>query len=97
MEQTVDSGDKAAKPADPAAEGYTFAGWYKDAAFTEKFDFDAEINADTEVYAKWTKNEVVPPAPQTGDDSLMFVVLLAVSAIALAGTAFVGKGKKKEN
>ena len=55
--QTVESGAKATKPADLSAEGWTFGGWYADAACTTAFDFDTAISADTTVYAKWTENE----------------------------------------
>ena len=44
---TVKSGEKAAKPADPAKDGYTFKGW--------DFDFSTPIKADTEVKAKWVE------------------------------------------
>jgi uncharacterized repeat protein (TIGR02543 family) len=65
--QTVDKGAKATKPADaenPTKEGYTFAGWYKDAECTIAFDFDTEvITADTTVYAKWDKVAADEPTP----------------------------------
>ena len=56
-------------PYEPLREGYTFGGWYKDSACTEKWDFsadklpeatyDEEGNfeyVETRLYAKWTKN-----------------------------------------
>ncbi|MBR6224081.1 MAG: InlB B-repeat-containing protein [Lachnospiraceae bacterium] len=55
--QTILSGDKATKPADPTKSGYTFGGWFKDSAFTTPFDFEAGITDDMTVYAKW--NEVI--------------------------------------
>ncbi len=66
--QTVEEGNKAAKPADPSASGYTFDGWYADATFSAKFDFSSAINANTTVYAKWTevkKDEPTKPADPT--------------------------------
>ena len=36
-------------------EGYTFAGWYADAALTERIT-EVTLNASTSIYAKWTKN-----------------------------------------
>ena len=63
-----ESGKLTKPPYDPKREGYTFAGWYKDEACTEIFDFDndiVEINFDEEgnriyeefcLYAKWDKN-----------------------------------------
>ena len=56
--QTVPSGGKAVRPADPAASGYTFDGWFKDSARTTVFDFDSEtITANTVIYAKWSENK----------------------------------------
>lgn len=52
--QTVRSGAKATKPADPTKSGYTFGGWYKEDTFTTVFDFDDAVTADTTVYAKFT-------------------------------------------
>ena len=94
--QTVESGSKAIKPADPKASGYTFGGWYADATFSAKFDFNTAITTNTTVYAKWTKNSAAPTdptSPQTGDNSHMFlwVALLLVSGVTLVGTTVYGK------
>ena len=94
--QTVEEGGKAIKPADPKETGYKFAGWYADATFSTKFDFDTEITANTTVYAKWTKDSVAPTdptSPQTGDNSNVFlwIALLFVSCGALIGTTVYGK------
>ena len=56
-------------PYEPLREGYTFGGWYKDSACTEKWDFSADKlpeatydeegsfeYVETRLYAKWTKN-----------------------------------------
>ena len=98
--QTVESGFKATKPADPKASGYTFGGWYADATFSKKFDFNTAITANTTVYAKWTKNSAAPAdptSPQTGDTSNMFlwIALLLVSGGALVGTTVYGKKRKR--
>ena len=47
-----------AMPANPTRVGYTFAGWYTNAALTTQFSF-ANMPADnTTLYAKWTPNIV---------------------------------------
>ena len=39
----------------PTLEGYTFGGWYKEAACTTLFDFDTDtVEEATTLYAKWT-------------------------------------------
>lgn len=54
--QAVDDGGKATEPpAAPTKPGHVFAGWYKNAACTEEFDFNTGISADTTIYAKWEK------------------------------------------
>lgn len=48
-------------PANPERSGYTFAGWYKDAACTQAWDFAKDVvTGDMTLYAKWTKNAVNP-------------------------------------
>lgn len=51
--QTVTSGNKATRPANPSKTGCTFAGWYTNNTFTTAFDFDTAITANTVLYAKW--------------------------------------------
>lgn len=48
-------------PANPERAGFTFAGWYKDAACTQAWDFAKDVvTADMTLYAKWVKNAVRP-------------------------------------
>lgn len=51
--QTVTSGNKATRPANPTKTGCTFAGWYTSSTLTTVFDFDTAITANTVLYAKW--------------------------------------------
>ena len=55
--QTVESGKTATKPADPTASGWSFGGWYKEAACTNAFDFSTPITGDITLYAKWTEKD----------------------------------------
>ncbi len=59
--QTIENGNKATRPADPTAEGFTFGGWYTDSACQTLYDFNSAVTGNVVLYAKWTKNE--PPAP----------------------------------
>ncbi|MDE2442797.1 MAG: InlB B-repeat-containing protein, partial [Methanocorpusculum sp.] len=47
-------GDRVAEPANPVKDGYTFGGWYKDAACTQSWSFSDSIPGDMTLYAKWT-------------------------------------------
>ena len=63
---TVESGQTIAKPADPAAEGYTFTGWFRDTTTTIAWNFDADtVSENMTLYAGWVEN---PPA-QTAEAS----------------------------
>lgn len=58
--QTVYTGGKLEKVADPTDPDYTFDGWYTDAALTNPFDIKNDtISHDTVLYAKW---KVIPVA-----------------------------------
>ena len=41
--QTTTANGSVTKPADPTREGYTFAGWYTDAACTKAYDFATAV------------------------------------------------------
>ncbi len=42
------------KPTDPAVDGYTFWGWYKDAACTAEWNFAKDVvTSNTTLYANW--------------------------------------------
>lgn len=87
--QTVTSGAKATKPADPAKEGFTFDGWYKDAAFTTAFDFNTAINSDVTVYAKWKENATTP--------AVYYTVVSGANGTCTQGTDFVMQIKRSVN
>ena len=60
---TVQEGNRAAPPEDPAKEGYRFDGWHTDAEGTKPFDFETAVTADLTLYAKWTA--LAPSRPDT--------------------------------
>ena len=52
--QTVDEGVKVTKPDDLSSIGYDFTGWYKEAACTNKWNFDTDtVTGITTIYAGW--------------------------------------------
>lgn len=55
--QTIADGGVATEPAAPTADGYTFGGWYREAACANAFSFGTAITSDMTLYAKWTADE----------------------------------------
>ncbi len=50
-------GQAAVKPADPVLSGYRFAGWYKDEALTDDWNFASDIvTGDMSLYAAWEES-----------------------------------------
>ena len=65
LAQTVKDGEAARAPgAAPAREGYTFDGWYTDAACTAAYG-DEAVTGDTQLFAKWTR-------AQSGENTYVF-------------------------
>ena len=53
---------KITKPEDPTRTGYTFKGWYKDAALTQEWNFETDtVTADITLYAKWEPKDTPTP------------------------------------
>jgi len=51
--QYVAPGEKAVKPSLREINDYLFGGWYKDKNCTQIYDFDAPVNQDITIHAKW--------------------------------------------
>jgi uncharacterized repeat protein (TIGR02543 family) len=45
-------------PSVPSRDGYTFNGWYTEAACTNSYDFSTKVTAAITLYAKWTEGVV---------------------------------------
>jgi uncharacterized repeat protein (TIGR02543 family) len=52
--KTVKSGEKVSAPTAPTKDGYTFDGWYSDAALTKAYSFSSAVTSNITLYAKWT-------------------------------------------
>lgn len=83
--QNVKYNGTANDPGELTAEGYTFIGWYADAAYNTEFDFSTPITGDTKVYAKWEKNAPVLPDTYALNVSGAFVYVDGVDVTAPAG------------
>lgn len=69
--QLVAVGDKVAKPADPAKEGFTFTGWFTDKDCTKAYDFDAAVDGtqpEFTLYAGWKAADSSAVTPGTGEN-----------------------------
>lgn len=53
----VKVGEKVTRPEDPEYKGYTFDNWYTSPEGDELFDFNAEIQENTGVFAHWRRSE----------------------------------------
>ena len=83
--QNVPYNGTATNPGTLTAEGYTFVGWYADAAHTTEFKFSTPITGDTKVYAKWEKNAPVLPNTYALNVSGAFVYVDGVDVTDSAG------------
>jgi hypothetical protein len=58
-EEKIDKGSKVASWTPDAVEGKDFTGWFAEASLSQAFDFEAAINEDTDIFAKFTSNVFV--------------------------------------
>ena len=66
--QLVEKGQLATAPTPPTADGYTFGGWYKESGCTNAWNFASDVvNANTDLYAKWTANPYAITYKDQGD------------------------------
>lgn len=67
---SVEHGNGISKPTDPTKEGYTFDGWYTDAAYTNKYTLWGDsITENTTFYARWNVNQYALAIHYTDTDS----------------------------
>ena len=62
--QKIAVGSTVKKPADPTHAGYTFLGWFTDAACKNAYSFSAPIENDLTLYAGW-QEKAAPITPVT--------------------------------
>lgn len=86
--QTFAAGGTATEPADPTASGYTFNGWFTDAALRTRADFSAPVSQSATFYASWSA--VSAPAgtpadsmPNTGANIDPAAIPLGLAALGL--------------
>ena len=67
----VNAGEKVEPFEMPEKENFHFDGWFKDAAFEEKFDFEKSIEKSITVYGKLVENEKYTVSFVTGTDEIV--------------------------
>ncbi|MBE6517488.1 MAG: hypothetical protein E7Z67_04815 [Thermoplasmata archaeon] len=89
---SVMHGQKAIKPTDPTKDGHTFAGWYKDSALAQAYDWNSTVTGDLTLYAKWTANAPVdvPDDEEKDDGSIVSVIAPIGLLIGGAAVVFIG-------
>ena len=58
-EEKIEKGSKVTPWTPDAVEGKDFTGWFSEASLSQEFNFDAPINEDTDIFAKFTSNVFV--------------------------------------
>ncbi|QYH34580.1 leucine-rich repeat protein [Salinibacterium sp. M195] len=85
----VPFGTAMAAPAEPTASGYTFSGWYTDAALTTLADFSTVIAADTTLFAGWTvaaaAADAEPMLAATGSSAPLLPIGVLAALLLAAG------------
>jgi uncharacterized repeat protein (TIGR02543 family) len=66
--QSIATGGKATRPADPGKAGYTFASWHSDSGLAAAYDFNAPVVAALTLYAKWTISPTLQEIALSIDD-----------------------------
>ncbi len=92
-ETSVAYGSEVSEPDDPTRDGFTFDGWFADAAFTQAYDFDSAVTDDITLYAKWTKVEsaAVPAGKKTTPETPDLAAGSADAGTKAASTAATAK------
>ena len=100
---TVPDGGKVTKPADPTKSGFKFDGWFREAALTNAYNFDAAVTSSFTLFAKWAtvtgvesfdvSSAKVYPNPTDG----VFTIEFAVEATCIVSiTDMAGKTLLKQ-
>ena len=87
------------EPDAPTREGYSFSGWYKDAACTQPWNFRDWVTGDMTLYAGWTINQyTITIKPENGGQDMTITedYGTTITAPALKRTGYIFAGWDKE-
>lgn len=90
--RTAYFGDPVTEPEPAAVEGYTFEGWYTDAAYTQKWDFSAPVTGNLALYARYVAAETPGGG---GCGGAAFAALPAASLLLIAGCTMLFLYKRR--
>ena len=91
-QQVVAKGGKIEQPSNPTKEGYTFAGWYTDAAYTSAWDFDWVVSDNVWLHAKWTYTYTVTFNANGGTGTMDPQQLTEGQSVQLNASTFTREG-----
>lgn len=111
--QSVPAGSKLVCPETPVKDGWEFVGWFKTKAangdVSDKWNFDEDVvTADITLYGGWVKKgagqsgtsaqKPTAALPQTGDTSMLPIVVAGVAGVAAigAGAVIIARRRKAE-
>ena len=98
--QTIEHGDKISQPTTTKTD-YTLVGWYKEAAFTNEWNFDTDVvEGDMTLYAKWELNSYAITFETNGGTAVTNQTIEHGEKITRPSTTMVGYnfvGWYKEN
>ena len=84
---------------EPERKGYTFIGWYKDAACTQRWDFDDPIPGNMTLYAGWRAHSyTITIKPENGGQDIWITEFCdtAITSPTLTRPGYIFAGWDKE-
>jgi len=87
--EKVENGSIIAKPTDPTQDGFEFAGWYKETACTNAWNFSSDVvTSNITLYAKWSQGFIINAQVANGATYNAFVdEVRAISGMSVEAPA----------
>ena len=95
---SIASGAILTKPSDPGCSGYSFIGWYKDAACVNLWKFSIDtVKADVNLYAKWVEKTYTVSGKVVDDAETPVAVIGAKVTVKQGNVQFGNTGTTDSN
>ena len=85
IDKVFTQGKKVADVAKPVREGYTFAGWYTDAAFNNAVSESVVLTNGMTLYSKMTENTEPEEPAQDDNDMIVYAIIIVGAILAIIG------------